>query len=223
MLQLARTKVQLTPAEHAQLRAAVERDAQEFAHRVANPLEVDQIEQPWFRRHRVLDVQSAVPFPARRIHVVASGTDMHVLTAHLEHLQRTAASDPPLDLADEDSAAAYAASGNAWTRVHALGELQVASFDEIPWYANLDGAQRKTIDELAARWGHAIGPEERRRGPDGWVFHSWWVAMRKLIERELVVPQGGQLRRVDQVRAEELPVPPGSHWGMVNGRLVPIG
>src|SRR6266545_1559363 len=160
MLQLARTKVQLTPAEQAQLRAAVERDASEFAHRLAHPLEVDRLEQPWFRRHRILDVQSAIPFPARRLHVVAGGTDMRVLTAHLEHLQRTAASDPPLDLDDEENAAAYAAYGNAWTRVHVLGELAISSFAEIPWHDDLDDAQRRTIEELAARWGEAIRPEE---------------------------------------------------------------
>ena len=223
MLQLARTKIQLMPAELAELRAAVEKGAPEFAHRLANPTEVDRIEQPWFVRHRVLDVQSAVPFPARRIHVVAAEGEMRVLTAHLEHLQETAAADPPADLDGAENAAAYAGYGNAWTRVHALGELKVGSFDEIPWYGDLDDAQRKVIDDLRATWGPEIRPETRRLSFDGWVFHSWWIAMGKLIERELVVPRDGQLRRIDQVRAAELPVPPGNHWQFVNGRLVPVG
>jgi hypothetical protein len=224
MLRLSRAKIQLSPAELGPLRAAVERDAPEFAHRLANPIEVDRLEQPWFRRHRVLDVQSAVPFPARRLHV-AVGPDgaVRVLTARLANLQAVAADDPPLDLDDEENAEAYAAYGNAWTSAHALGELKLGSFGEIPWHASLDEGQRRVIEEVRARWGASIQPETRRRGPDGWAFHSWWLAMGKLIERELVVPRDGRLRRTDQVHAAELPVPPGNHWQFVNGRLLPVG
>jgi len=222
MLQLARTKVQLTPAEQAQLRAAALRDAPEFAHRLASPLDIDRLEQPWFRQHRVLEIASSVPFPPRRLHVAAGDGRMRVLTAHIENLRAVAADDRPGGLEAEQAAADYAEHANFWTATHALGELKIGSFDEIPWFASLDDQQRGAIEDLRSRFGQSIRPEQRSRG-DGWVFRSWWVAMRQLIERELVVPPDGQLRRTDEVRAADMPVPAGSHWGFVNGRFVPIG
>ncbi|MBE7451156.1 MAG: hypothetical protein HS111_20350 [Kofleriaceae bacterium] len=225
-MKLGRTTITLSAEEQAQLRAAVERDAVEFSPRLAHPLMIDRIDQPWFRRHRILDVSSALPFPARRVHVAAPAAGdggMKVLTHHLEHLQAVAAHDPPLDLDDEERAAAYATYGNAWTRAYALGELKIGSFSDIPWFASLDAAQEATIADLARRFADAIAPEARRRVDDGWAFHGWVVAHRRLIERELVVPRDGQLRRTDTVHAEDLPLPAGNQWRIVNNRMIPVG
>jgi hypothetical protein len=222
-MQLARITITLSADELAQLRAAVERDASEFEQRLANPLTVQRLEQPWFRKHRILDVASAVPFPARRVHVAAWDGGMRVLTAHLENLQAVAEHDPPLDLDDETKAAAYATYGNAWTRIYALGELKIGTFSDIPWFADLDAAQEALVAELAGKLGDAIAPEQHERIAEGWRIRSWWVAHRRLIERELVVPRDGRLRRTDTIHAEDLPLPAGNQWRHVNGRFVPVG
>jgi hypothetical protein len=222
VISLAETPTTLTPTELARLRAVAERDAPAFSDRLAGPIEVARIEQPWFRRHRILAVQSAAPFPARVIHVAASDGEVLVLTAHLENLQRVAALDPP-SLADEESAATYAAYGNAFTRSAPYGEMTIASFDDIPWQPGLDGVENERVEDVHARWSPVIRPETRHRDEEGWHFRSWWISTRRLIERELVVTPDGQLRRSDQVHEEHLPIPLGRHWKFVKGRLIPVG
>jgi hypothetical protein len=223
VISLAQIPTALTAAELARLRAVALRDAPAFADRLAGPIDVERIEQPWFRRHRILAVQSPAPFPARVIHVAASDSDLRVLTAHLEHFQQIAASDPPAGLADEYAAATYAAYGNAFTRSAPYGEMTIASWDEIPWQPGLDGVQNERVEDVHARWSPVIRAQTSRRDDDGWHFHSWWIAARRLIERELIVAPSGHLRRIDQVREEDLPVPLGRHWKFVKGRLVPVG
>lgn len=222
-MNIGRTTIALKPAELGQLHAAVARDASEFEHRLSHPFEVDRYDQPFFRRHRILEISSAMPFPACSITVAAWDFGMSVLTAHLEHLLAVAAHDPPLDLDDETRAAGYAQHCQGWTCDYALGELKLAAFADIPWLAALDDAQQGVVDELAARLGPAIAVEQRHRVAEGWRFRSWWLAHRRLIERELVVAQGGKLRRHDTIHAQDLPVPAGSHWGFVAGRYVPLG
>ncbi len=220
---LGRTTITLSSEELTQLAAVVDADAPSFASRLGGPLKVERIEQPWFRRHRILEIGSPMPYPARKIHVAAYDGGISVLTARLAHFQTVAAHDPPLDLDDEDKAAAYASSGNAWTREYANGELKIGTFSDIPWYPGLDAVQQKLVDDLAARVADAIAPEQHRRGDDGWIVRSWWVAHRRLIERELTVPRDGQLRRNDTIHAEDLPLPPGNQWRFVNGRYLPVG
>lgn len=222
-MDIARTTITLSPAELRHLRSAVERDASELEHRLSHPIEVDRYEQPFFRRHRILEISSAIPFPARSITVAAWDGGMHVLSANLEHLQGVAAHDPPLDLDDETRAAGYARHGQGWTSDYALGELRIGTFSDIPWLASLDDAQEAVISDLAARLGDAITVEQRRRVAEGWSFRAWWLAHRCLIERELVVPLDGTLRRNDTIHARDLPVPAGNHWRFVNGRYLPVG
>jgi len=222
-MQLTRTVITLSPVEQAQLEGAVHEDAASFIDRLGGPLKIERIEQPWFRRHRILEVGSPMPMPARRVFVAAFEGGMKVLNAHLEHLQRVAAHDPPPQLDDEANAAAYATYGNAWTRTYANGELKIGTFSDIPWYPNLGPEEQARVDELGARLGDAITPEQHRRTDEGWVIRTWWVAHRRLIEREIVVPLDGQLRRDDTIHAEDLPLPPGHQWRMVNGRYLPVG
>jgi hypothetical protein len=224
VLRLARTPVRLTPAEHAALRAAAERDAPAFAPRLDRPVDVVRLEQPWFRRHRVLELVSAAPPPDRRIHVAVGPTGTVLMfTAHIERLRQVAAEDPPPGLDERDAAADYATYGDFWTRVSALGELIVEAFDEIPWYPAPDAAQRERVALLRAAWAESITTQVCRRTDEGWSLRSWRLIERRLVERELVVPRDGQLRRRDATRATELPVPPGRYWKLVNGRGVPAG
>jgi len=51
--------------------AAAERDATAFVDRLSLPIEVERVEQPWFRRHRILEIQSGAGSSARRLNVVA--------------------------------------------------------------------------------------------------------------------------------------------------------
>lgn len=220
---LPRTRVQLTPAELARLRAAAERDAHAFVDRLAGPIEVEQVDQPWFRRHRVLEIQSGAPFPARALNVIANDGELLILNARIDHLQQAAAADPPAGMDRLDNAAAYAAYGNGWTSTSAMGEVRLDAFDDIPWQASLDDAQRARIDELRQRWSAAIRPETSEPSADGWRFRHWCIATRQLIERELVVAPDGQLRRTEHVHEQYLPVPPGRYWRFVKGRLVPVG
>jgi len=222
-IKLLRKPFQLSPTQLTRLREAAERDAHAFVDRLSGPIDVHEITQPWLRRHRVLEIGSAAPFPARALFVVVNDREIRVLNARLENLQRAAAEDPPLRMEREDNAADYAAYGHAWTTPAAMGELRIESFDEIPWHARLDDKSRQQIDELRARFGDAIRPEERKQTSEGWHFRSWWIATRQLIERELIVEANGQLRRIDQVHAEYLPLPPGRHWKLVDGRLIPAG
>lgn len=222
-MQLGRTTITLSSEEQAQLETAVRAEAASFIDRLAGNLKIERIDQPWFRRHRVLEVGSPMPFPARRVYVAAYDGGMHVLSAHLENLRRVAAHDPPSELDDEATAAAYATHGNAWTREYANGELKIGTYSDIPWHPGLKPEEQARVDELGARLGGSIAPEQHRRTDEGWVIRTWWVAHRRLIEREIVVPRDGQLRRHDTIHAEDLPLPPGNVWRMVNGRYLPVG
>jgi hypothetical protein len=223
-LRLPSTRLELTPHRRAELRVAVAREARHFAHRLDRPLDVERREQPWFRRHEVLDVQSPVPFPAMRLYVAVAGDDhVRVLTGRLANLHRVAGADPPPGLDDPERAEDYAVFANAWTCESSLGELKIAYVDDIPWPDRLGREALAEVRELRRRFAAAVGPEERRQTADGWAFRSWWVAMRRLVERELVVPPDGRLRRTDIVHAVDMPLPAGRLWKVVAGRLIPIG
>ena len=224
-LRLPSTRLELSPVRRDALRVAVAREARHFAHRLDRPLEVERREQPWFRRHEVLDVQSPVPFPAMRLYVAVAGDDdaVRVLTAHLANLHRVAEADPPPGLDDPERAEDYAVFANAWTCEATLGELKIADVDDIPWPDGLGREALAEVRELRRRFAPAVGPEQRWRTADGWAFRSWWVVMRRLVERELVVPPDGRLRRTDVVHAVDMPLPAGRLWKVVAGRLIPIG
>jgi hypothetical protein len=220
---LARTSIALTAEEHAQLVAAAAAQLAELAPQLRQPYAVDRMEQPWFRRHNVLDIQLLAARPTRRFYVAVSSEAprMAVLTGRLEQLHVMAAADPPLCLDNEALAASYAAYANEWTCGHGLGEMQISSFAEVPWLPELTEAQRAHKEQLRARVGARIGPELRRRSAAGWSFRAWWVAARTLFERELLVPIDGAMIRTDVVHATELAVPLGASWEVIDGRLLP--
>lgn len=222
---LARTTIALTPEELGLLREAVASAAPALVPLLAGGLAVDRMEQPWFRRHNVLDVQLAAATPVRRLYVAVSlgaAPAMAVLTGQLAALHRVAREDPPLCLDVESLAAAYAAYGNAWTSAQDRGEMTVTRFEDLPWLRELSEPQRVRIEVLRLRFADSLGPERRAHTAAGWSFRSWWLSARTLLERELLVPPSGLLTRHDTVQATELPVPAGNVWDVVDGRPVPV-
>jgi hypothetical protein len=218
------TPVRLGADHLGHLRATIEQQAPRFAPRLTGPLLAFEICQPFFARHRVLQVQSPSPFPATAIHCVWDGAAMAVLTGRLDHLVAVAEADPPSGLTDAGTARVYGNLVDAWTSGNWLGDLQVGSFAEIPWKSPLTDEERDRVEDLRARFETDIQPPVLVRGPaSGYVLSRWIVADRHLIARRLHLPADGQVRREDDVRAEDLPVHPGRVWGMVDGRLIPIG
>jgi hypothetical protein len=226
---LARTNISLTRSEQQCLHDTLEHEVPDLLHRLQQPYAVDRLEQPWFRRHNILDVQFlSEPAPARLYLAVAIGAvsdddvAMSVLTGELQHLIDLATLDPPQCLDNEALAAAYAAYGNEWTRGRRFGEMMIASFDDLPWSFPLSHADEQRVDALRARFGRQLYAQRRSHTTAGWCFQAWWLSARSLIERELVVPITGALTRKDVVHVTELPVPLGEVWDVVDGRLVPI-
>lgn len=146
-----------------------------------------------------------------------------VLTGHLEVLVAMAAADRPAALTDPKIATNYAIYCDGWTTESPYRELKIASVDDIPWLANLDDEMKAQIQGVKDALGSAIEPQELIFEPGQWQVHFWVVANRRLIERTLIVPLDGQLRRIDKIHREDLPLPPGKMWKMVNNRLIPVG
>lgn len=221
---LARTTIALSPLEQQRLRALIAREVPELAPSFAEGYAVDRLEQPWFRAHNVLDVQLTASVQVRRLYVaVPLGVgEPLVLTGRLDALHQLAKADPPLCLDVESLARVYAAYGNAWTSESRLGEMAVSRFDDLPWSAELSGAQRTRIEVLRLRFAGRLGPEVCRREGGAFRLRSWWLVAQRLVERELVVPPSGLLERHDTVHAEELPVPAGNVWDVIGGKPTPV-
>jgi hypothetical protein len=218
MTPLARTPIELSAREKTQLRAAVKRDAAHFLARLDRFLVIDELAQPWFHQHRVLDVQASAS-PARRIHVAAGQRGMRVLSGHLAYLQDIAAHDPPADLDREEHAVRYATCGNAWTLARPEGETIVTAFDDIPFPVERTDREQRMIDDLRVRMSSRIRPPSWSRIHDGWWHHYWLLDATQLIERDLIVPRDGRLRRRDAVHAGQVPVPGDHHRQLPDGRV----
>lgn len=222
-IQITPKPVRLSPAELDALRAAVAHERPPFSSRLAGPLNVTEIGQPFFARHRVLEVASPMPMPATKIYAIVGPAGTHVLSTHLDNFVSAAAHDPPPNLASADVARPYANLGDAWTSDNEWGDFLVQSFAEIPWKSKLTEEEQAKVKALEAQLGGAITPLGLHAEGDGHVLSKWVVANRRLVARRLIVPHNGLLQRHDEVRAEELPVHPGRLWGFADGRLVPTG
>ncbi len=221
----ARNKYELPVEDRFSLRTAVERDLPAFARRLDGVLEIEEIAQPFFTGLQVLEVVSAAPPPPQKIHLGRSESPrrLWVLTRHIEHLRAMAELERPRDLTDPNAAKEYALHATAWTTESPLGELRVASLDEVPWFDDLSDAERARVDELRRTLAGEIGPEKLEMAIAEYRLTYWLVANQRLIRRTLTVPLSGALRRDDRVVADQLPVPPGKIWKFVDGRLVPVG
>lgn len=218
------TRATLGAEERARLAKLVEHDWPVFAPRTAGPLEIHERTQPWFRRHRVLQLTSPAPLPPMALYVlVTPAGDLRILTGHLEALVQLAKQDPPEGLEREEVALAYALEVGTWVSDAEYGELPLERFDDIPWRPTMSAAEQAQARELRARLAAAVEPRRVVSTERGFTVKSWLLSNRRLMSRELHVPPSGQLLRDERVWAEGLGVFPGKVWGMVSGRLVPIG
>ena len=217
-------KATFSAEERARLGPVLEREWPPFAPRLAGTLHVTERTQPWFRRHRVLELSSPAPQPATSIHIAVTPAGLlRVLRGHLENLVQMAKEDAPEPIDREEAALAYATECGAWTTDAELGELPLDRFDDIPWRPTLTPVEQAQARELRARLENRVHPPLVVKTERGHTVKSWVLSSRRLIYRELHVPPTGQMLRDERVWAEGLGVFPGRVWGMVSGRLVPIG
>ncbi len=226
MSDLERRPVALAGEERRALERALAAGLPGFAPRVSEGrvFEVEEIAQPWFRHHRILEVRSPVPPPERQIHVAfdAEGA-CSVLTASLESFNAMSRRDSPPRLEEPDGALRYANLADWWTTESTLGELLISTFDEIPWHRSLPPKEAERVERLRGQVADLIQPLRIERRGEDWFVEKWLVSAARLIRRELSVSQGGQVNRHDRIVAEDLPCPRGRLWGFVDGRLVPVG
>jgi hypothetical protein len=218
-----RNSVELKAAKSQALATAVGAEQPEFASRLQG-IETAVVEQPFFAHTLILDVTSPLPTPSRRLYAAwPKPEEFHVLTGHIEHLNRIAAADPPQGLEDPALAKEYMFYANAWTTASTGQELQLNSVDDIPWWEFLDDAQTAQIDDVKQTFGSKIGPPELYMVFPKYELQQWVLIAQTLVERKLTIDVKGQFSRVDTVHRRGLPVPPGRFWGHKDGRFVPVG
>lgn len=186
-VQLGRREVELDETERAALAAALVRDLPAASALLALPHDVVEIVQPWFPRHRVLEVRVA---RGPSVHVALDERrEVRVLTGHIEALNRMAwEALPGQELADEEAAASYARLASFWAR---------PSIDERP--VDSPAGVAGVPAELASR----IGPPRVDEHVQGLVVTMWLVASGRLLERQaLLTIDHAQLELFDEVLAE---------------------
>lgn len=226
MVEIRREALQLSTLEAQSLQRAIAQQLPEFGPRVtAGGLETELIIQPWFARHRVIEVMAKAHFPAQAVHVAFNEAGQcGVLTGNQVVFNAMVTADPPPRISSAEEATVYANLADHWTTESGLGELLLASFDDIPWHDGLHEVDEVLIEDLAEQVGELIGPPRLiAQGPRGYALEKWILAAAQLLHRVLHVGIGGSFERKDQLIDGELPVPRGSVWGMVDGRLVPTG
>lgn len=219
----ARRRFELPPEDRFGLRAAVERDRPRFSARLDGVLEVEALAQPFFRGVEILDVTSPAPFPPSQINVAWSKTPrrLWVLTGRIDRLCEVALAERPEGLADPKTAIAYALHADAWTSESELGELRIASLDEIPWFPELNEQERALVEGLKLTLGARVQPRKLTMSVAEYQLAFWLISDQRLIERHLRVPLSGALEREDRLHADQLPLPRGRTWGVVDGRYLP--
>lgn len=188
-----------------------------------NTVSIEEIEQPFFKSWKILEVISPSPLPDLRAHLgwQPGGGALLVLTGVLQHLHELATAEPPRGLLDDTAAETYAWNASGWTTESHLRDFRISAASEIPWLPQLKPEDKQLIDEIT-REGR-IAPLKQQRTAAGLELHYFLLNNKRLIERRLLVPPSGLLSRKDTVLRENLPVPPGRIWKMLNGRPTPAG
>jgi hypothetical protein len=222
-VQIGSRAIQLTSDEVVRLKGACAAEWHPFVGRLAGTLHAYERLQPWWKNHRVIDVQSPLPVPAVGISVAfGPGGEVHVLRGHLEHLVDMATKDPPPPITDAEQARVYAMFCDAATTDAQWGELPVAAFEDIPFRRMLTGDEKEQIDGLRETHAVKMHPPRVEQVAGGFSFELWTVSMSRLIYRQLFVSSEGRMRRTDVVLADPIPVPLGKAWGLVGDRYVPV-
>lgn len=194
-----------------------------FLERLDRPILIEDVGNPWFRQHRILFVQSPSPMPAIGITVCLAPSGRYRVLAGQPTALNEVARAERIALTDDEDARAYANLVTSWTRAADFPEMPVESFDEIPFRPALSEADRSRIQRLRAEVIGRMAPLSFVRAGDGWRLDVWLVSVSRLIHRIADLRADGTLDVRDDIVATELPVPPGRVWGMVDGRLVPVG
>lgn len=225
MIPIGRQPLQLGPHDLAALQQGVSAQLPWFTARATAGVSAELITQPFFSYHRIVEVMSQVPHPALSVHVAFLPTgQVCVLTANLAGFCGVAAADPPPCWPGAEAAQIYANLADYWTTENTTyGELLLNNFDEIPWHSELDEVDRMVVETLQETVAAHVAPPAAEQRDGVWLMHKWVLTACTLIRRRLEVQPNGQVARHDEVMDNELPVPPGRYWGMVNGRLVPTG
>lgn len=210
-----------------QVRSGIERAIQsavEHLQGYESELAFQEVVQPFFTRARIIDAMTTTEFPAMRAHfALAPSGEVRALFGAIENLAWLVGTDRPRHLDTLDGAKLYAFNADFWTSDNEWRDFRVASVDEIYWRTYLKEADEQRIAEVRRELAGAITPLETSETPDGVRLKFWLLAKCQLIRRELIVARSGELTRIDDVRASDLPVYEGKLWEMIDGRLVPSG
>ncbi len=219
------TQVVYLPDEDlAALRACVRDNYPSFLGRFDARPEIRELGQPYFGRHRVLELASAMPLPARRLHLALSEWgEVLPLSGRAARFQALCRADPPPPINAAGVALDYALFADFVTTEGELGELTLHRFSDIPFHAELDRTDRIIRESVRDTVGEQIGSPVATESEGGWTVIKWVVSEGALIRRELTVGRDGAFRRANDVLEPELPVPLGRIWGVVDGRVVPVG
>jgi hypothetical protein len=207
----------------AELQLAVAAHRPGFSHRLERPVLVEDIENPWFRQHRILFVQSPSPMPAIGIVVgLTPSGRVRVLSGQVAALNEVALGEG-IELTDDRDARAYANVVTSWTRDADFPEMPVDRFDEIPFRRNLAEAERAEIERLRRDVGHHLAPRSFVRAAGGWRLDVWLVSVSRLVHRTADLRTDGTLQVRDEIVVPKMAVPAGAAWRRVGDRLVPVG
>ena len=204
---IASKLIEVDPDVMERVKAACAAEWPAFLPRFGGPLQCYERVQPWWRRHRLVDVHSPVPAPAVSLPVVfVPGGAIRVLRGHPEHVVEMARTDPPRNLDLPSHARAYATFCGEMTSDAEGGEQSVDSFDQIPFRTSLAPAERELIKALRVKHAADIHAPKLEKTAAGFVLEMWMVSRSRLIHRKVVVPRSGQLTREEHVLADPIPV-----------------
>lgn len=189
-------------------------------------ISVEELEQPFFKSWKILEVVSPSPLPDIRAYLAwkpgsTPGGQLLLLSGVPQHLHEVATSEPPRGLADDQTAESYAWNASSWISDAMLRDFRLDSVTDLPWLSQLKPEETAVKDELTRE--ARITPPKTQRTAQGFELHYFLVNNKRLIERTIRVPPDGLLTRKDAVLREGLAVPPGRVWKMLNGRPRPVG
>lgn len=212
-------EVSLSADEVAAIVKACERDLPRFAGRVAEA-EVTNVAAPYFKRVRVLKLESQVPFPAQTAYVAWTASGPSVLTGNPTVVTAMCADERPAVINDFDLAVHFAVDAMYWASASVFNEVRVNTADDIPWRrAGEDDTTREA--ELRKTVGPQLRPAGVAKLDDGLRVTMWVASESKLrfrvadIRRDVVA--------VSETAVADLPTFPGRMWGERDGQFVPVG
>jgi hypothetical protein len=203
----------------ASIVTACERDLPRFAGRVAEA-EVTNVAAPYFKRVRVLKLESQVPFPAQTAFVAWTAAGPFVLTGNPAAVTAMCADERPPVISDSDLAVHFAVDAMYWVSASVFNEVRVNTADDIPWRrAGDDDTAREA--ELREIFGPLLAAAGVAKLEDGLRVTMWVASESKLrfrvadIRRDVIT--------VSETAVADLPIFPGRMWGERDGQFVPVG